>query len=180
MASRGRAEQPPRPHGQSGRAPRRRRRGGGRVAASAGRYGERPSGAGLVEPQTSPLECRGTRQRQHAAQSRGRGEEHPRAQGLVLRTPSRIADLQRSTQRASTNVSHGPGTAGGWEGDHRMRKVVVRRPVRFWCTAHLNACESAKFPGRAVGERPHCRWVDKRHPGTRGGITPSSPRLLLL
>ena len=31
--------------------------GRGRVAGSAGRYGECPSGAGLVEPQTPPLEC---------------------------------------------------------------------------------------------------------------------------
>src|SRR5260370_38952714 len=35
--------------------------------------------------------------RQHAAQSRGRGEERPGHKALVLRTPSRLADLQGST-----------------------------------------------------------------------------------
>ncbi len=50
----------------------------------------------------------------------GRGTS--RAQGLVLRMPSRLADLEGSTQRASTSDSRGPGAAGGWAGDHGTRK----------------------------------------------------------
>src|ERR1700691_1725003 len=142
-ASRGRAEQPPRPHGQFGPAPRRRRRGGGRVAASAGRYGERPSGAGLVEPQTSPLECRGTVATAACRTVPRPGRGTSRAQGLVLRTPSRLADLQGSTQRASTSVPRGPGATGGWASNHATGKVVVGRPARFLATAHVNACEGA-------------------------------------
>src|SRR5580704_736614 len=70
--------------------------------------------------------------RQRAAHSRGRGEEPSRAQGLVLRTPSRLADLQGSTQQASDSVSRGPGAAGGWAGNHGTGKVVVGRPARFF------------------------------------------------
>ena len=63
--------------GRVGRAPTRHRRGGGRVADSAGRYGERWSGAGLVKPKTSPLGCRGTVGRGSMPQSLARDEERP-------------------------------------------------------------------------------------------------------
>src|SRR6267378_6094555 len=139
QASRGRAGQPPRPHGRFGRAPTRRRRGGGRVADSAGRYGERSSGAGLVEPKTPPLKCRGMVATAACRTVPRPGRGTSRAQGVLIRMPSRLADLQRSTQRASTSVSRGPGAAGGWGGDHGTGKVVVERPARLLGTTHLNA-----------------------------------------
>src|SRR5207245_9836339 len=136
----------------------RRRGGGGRVAASAGRYGERSCGAGLVEPKTSPLGCRGT---VAAAACRtvprpGRGTS--RAQGLAFRTPSRLADHEGSTQRAWTSVSRGPGAAGGWlvttawESRRRTTGSVLG-------TVHINACESAYVPAGAdlPGRRPAYR-----------------------
>ena len=50
--------------------------------------------------------------RQYAGRSRERGEERPGPRGLVLRTPSRLADLRGSTQLVSTSVTREPGTAG--------------------------------------------------------------------
>jgi hypothetical protein len=55
------------------------------------------------------------------------GARNVPAAGLVLRAPSRIADLRGSTQRASAGVSRGPGAAGGWAGGHSLEKVVVGR-----------------------------------------------------
>ena len=52
----------------------------------------------------------------------GRDEKRPEHEGLVLRTPSRPADLQGSTQLATASVSRGPGAAGGWAGDHNAGK----------------------------------------------------------
>src|SRR5207245_10380472 len=92
----------------------------------AGRYGERPSGAGLVEPQASPLECRGTVATAACRTVPRPGRGTSRAQVLVLRTPSRLADLQGSTQRAPASVSRGPGAAGARAGNHGTGKGVVR------------------------------------------------------
>src|SRR6516164_7630425 len=50
---------------------------------AAGRYGERPSGAGLVEPKTPPLQCRGTAAAAACRTVPRPGRGTSRAEGLV-------------------------------------------------------------------------------------------------
>ena len=92
------------------------------------------------------------------------GRVTSRAQGLVLRTPSRLADLQGSTQRASISATCSPGAAGRWAGDHGTGKVVVGRPARFLGTVHVTRA-------RAHNSRPHS---GRGHPGiiARARIAP--------
>ena len=137
QASRGRAGRPPRPHGRLGRAPGRRRRRGGRVAASAGRHGERPSGAGLVEPRTPPLQCRArvaaAACRTAPPDGRGRSEapawclERRAACGSEGSTP-RVSAISSRERRATTggpvtSAGHAVGRPPPWSEPHSRQRV---------------------------------------------------------
>ncbi len=74
----------------------------------------------------------------------------------MLRTPSRLADLRGSTQRASAGVSQGPGAAGGWAGDHGTGKVAVGRPVQFSGTSPIST-RAREHNSRPVARRPQRR-----------------------
>ena len=114
-----------------GRVRKRRRHDRGHVPACAGRYGERPFGAGLLEPKTPPMECRARRPRQHAAQSHRRGEERPgqRACRFKRRADLRISEDRRSRSRQASHADPEPPAVG--RRPRHWEKVVVGRPIRF-------------------------------------------------
>src|SRR3984893_12109362 len=102
-----------------------------------------PRARARVEPQSPPLECRGTVATAACRTVPRPGRGTSRAEGLVLRTPSRLADLQGSTQRTSASVSHGPGDAGGWAGNHGTGESRRRTTGSVLGYRYVNACEGA-------------------------------------
>jgi hypothetical protein len=93
----------------------------------------------------------------------------------VLRTPSRLADLQGSAQRTSTGVSRGPGAAGGWADDHGTGKAIAGQPVRFSVPFMLTRARAHNSPPpcgstsstAAVGADPG--WLSRRLAGRGHG-----------
>ena len=86
---------------------------GERAAASAGHYDERPSGAGLVEPQTPPLECQGTMATASCRTvPRTGGRNVPGKSACFFKRWAWRADLRGSTHPTTPSVPSGPGAAG--------------------------------------------------------------------
>src|ERR1700730_2274742 len=87
--------------------------------------------------------------RQHAAQSRGRGEERPEQKAWCFerRADLRISKDQRSGPRQASHAD--PETPAGGLVTTVPGKVVVGRPARFLGTVMLTHA-------RAHNSRPHC------------------------
>src|SRR6266704_3141590 len=98
----------------------------------AGALVPQQQGDGLVEPQTSPLECRGTVATAACRTVPRPGEERPehRAWCFERRAGLRISKDRRSGPRQAPYAD--PEPAGGWAGDHGTGEVVVGRPARFF------------------------------------------------
>ena len=144
--------------------------GRGRVAGSAGRDGERPSGAGLVEPQLPPLECRArvaaAACRTPPPDGRGRSEapawclERRAACGSEGSTP-RVSAISSREHRATTG---GPVTTAGH---------AVGQPPPWSESTHVNACEASRFRhyARAPARSRNLAWESPTNPAIRRRAT---------
>ena len=121
------------------------------------------------------------------------GRETSRAEGLVLRTPSRRADPQ-GRHAAPRQSSREPGAVSGWADGHGTGEVVVRRPVRFpgtssmvtRATAHnspgpqlAGSAGGGPVPGRATRAPGRPAWPPAgrcRRPAGHGAPARPGPR----
>ena len=143
------AEPPPRSPARLGRAPGRCRRRGGRVAASAGWHGERPSGAGLVEPKLPPLQCRAGVAAAACRTPRPTGANVPRRRpgASNAEPPADPKDRRRGSRHQLTGTS----SHYRWTGDHGRH--AVGQPPPWSEPTHVNACEASRFPSLCPGAR---------------------------
>ncbi len=156
------------------------------MAASAGRHDERRYGAGLVEPQTPPLDTAARSPRKHAASSRRPGAERPgpRARRVECRADLRISEDLRSRPQQGSHPDPEPAGGSGpvttiRESRHRTTDPApeclprCQHPQAHTIPAPRRAARPP--PERVAGPPPPHGWPARRRP--TGGRPAAAPRV---